>query len=694
MSDAHSTFSLLHRLSQGQLESRTYIDLLFSGFISSKTDDLLSLIRSSGLSPRGRMVSNKKELQEALNDRSWDLVFAQESGRSSFTPADIAQQLRETNRDIPIVQLMDTVTDKEQEAAVQQGIAYLLSTKSEGLILARTLQLFEQQKMRRRLHQLELGIEQISQLNRRLVDESELAIAYLEERYLKDANPTFRSLFNLNKAGVNEIELSRIFPEKSVRQIDSILKNPTASTTEILTLIDDHGAEFGARVEIFAPTPDRPKMRQIHIDHLALTSDNLLDAQKPQLLDKREFMARLEAQIHEALTGGHDAFLLYFDFKPIPTTTSQTLLQKIRHALSSQLRELTHEHSLTLLDGLSLAMLIAANDREIAKSCAQRVQALINSKQLKLPGGISSLAFSIGITSINDSSPGPMELLQRATQSLRPLNDQFSAQTAFVNPLQHQIEIDDATQELEQAIAEHKLRLFYQPLVPLDAANIEKNFEILVRMHDAQSQTRLPSQFLATLSQSRVMVQMDRWVTETILHELKQRQNELSDTRVFVNLALRTLKSKSFATWLASMLDELGVDGQRIVFEISESDAASNLKDTQALCTALRALGVKICLKHFGCSPSSLKIYAIFKPEYIKIDGSFIEELQPPAASPKALQRLLQAIERKQTRVIAPLIEDAGTLGELYKMGIDLVQGYYLQPPQEEMSYEYFEASD
>lgn len=630
-----------------------------------------------------------------MNDRSWDLIFSTKTERSTVQPAEIAQFLRNAGREIPIIQLEQQPTETDQEHAIQQGIDYLLSRKSEQIILARALKLFEQQKMIRRLHQLELGIEQLSKLNHQLIEDSSLAIVYLEDRHLTDANSAFRSLFNLDKEALRDLSLNRIFTAKSLQQIEATLKTGSSSATEILMLKDDHGAEFGAQVEIFAPTPDKPTMRQMHIDHLALTSKNTkTGTEAQQILTKTEFIAKLETSVQSALMGGHDAFLLYFEFKPLPLTTDKNLLQQLRHALSHRLRELTSEHSLAMLEGLSLAVLIETPDREVAKACAQQVQSLTNSTEFRLPGGISSLGFSIGITAINDSAPAPNELLQRVTQTLRPLTEQFSPQSAFINPLQHQIEIDDATRELEQAIAEHKLRLFYQPLVALDEANIEKNFEILVRMRDGESQTRLPSQFLATLAQSRVMVQMDRWVAETILHELKGRQGKITNTQVFINLARRTLRSSSFTPWLAGLLEELGVDGKLVVFELSESDTASDLKASAHFCSAVRTMGIKICLKHFGCSPSSVKIYKSLHPEYIKIDGSYIEEINTPDKGAGALKRLLLPLDRNHTRVIAPLIEDAGTLSELYRMGIDLVQGYYLQPPQEEMSYEYFENRD
>ena len=187
------------------------------------------------------------------------------------------------------------------------------------------------------------------------------------------------------------------------------------------------------------------------------------------------------------------------------------------------------------------------------------------------------------------------------------------------------------------------------------------------------------------------MVKLDRWVVEQSLLALQRQIGPDRELSIFINLARRTLKSSSFATWFATQLDELSLSGNFITVELSESDVAADMENALRLIEQLRLKGIGICIKHFGCSTSSGKVYAKIKPDFIKIDGAFIEELEYPDRGPKAIRRLLEPIERGRTKVIAPLIEDAAMLPELYRMGFDLVQGYYLQPPQEEMRYEYFE---
>lgn len=695
MPEHHSTFSLLDRLSKSQGEKRTYIDLLFSGFASNVSDGLLSLIRSSGMSPRGRVISSKAELFEALADRSWDLVFCTDSDKSRLHPLDITRVLQSESRDLPVIQLSEAPSFEAQQEAISQGVAFLLPISAQRLIVARTTQLFEQQKLKRRLHLLEIGCEQLTKLNRRYAEESNLAIASVSGSELVEPNASFLELFHVKPERAAHLELQQIFGVESLKALSEPLKSANGTFDDTLTLHTLAGAEFSARVELFAAPPDGPKARTLIIDPLALTSKPTpAEYEAQQQLDQTEFVDILQHHLHRALGGGHDAYLLYFNVRPVPETHDKVLLEQLWQNLYKHLRPIFSEHPLTRLEPLDIAVLIAGFDRIKAKAVAQQIQGCLSNRRLALPAGVSSLALGVGITAINDSSPGPSELLLRAARSVRPLSEQFSHQAVFANPVQHQMELDSATKELEEAIAGHRLKLLYQPLVALDERLTGQNFEVLVRMSSGENQDRLPAQFLASLEHARVMVKLDRWVLERTLHELKQRGSEAENIRVYINLARRTLKSSSFAAWLATLLDELALAGERITLELSESDVAADLDSAQRLCEEVRKEGISICLKHFGCSTSSGKVYARLKPEFVKLDGAFIHELENPERGPRGIQRLLKPIDKAVTRVIAPLIEDASTLTDLYRMGIDLVQGYYLQPPQEEMRYDYFETKE
>lgn len=691
MTQAHSTFSMLDRLSRAQSARRSYVDILFSGFDSAISDGLLSLLRSAGLSPRGHVIHNKLELLEALSERSWDLVFSQASNRSQLSPADIVTCLLEESREISVIQLEADPSSDDQHVAIQQGIAFLLPEHANDLITARTVQLFEHQKERRRLHQLELALEQLSKQNQRLAEDSTLAVATLKDQHLVKANASFEALFQLNPDSENALPLNRIFTSESLLLVESALKNASGSLTESLTLKDKQGEEFSAQVELYPSAPDQPGVRALIVDPISLSvKTSQPQSDRREVLDEAAFMHALETQIQRASGGGQDAFLLYFNLSTNPASSDERLLAELRVTLKRKLTRLSQKHQIGLLDNLDIAILINNSERGIAKSFAQTIQAKLDTQELKLPTGIASLALGVGISPINDSSPTAAELILRAETSVRSIG-QGSSNNAFTNPVQHQLEIDRATKALEDAIANHHLRLLYQPLVSLNEANVERSYEILVRMSDGANADKLPAQFLSSLEHARVMVKLDRWVVEKSLFELQRQIGPQRELRIYINLARRTLKSSSFAPWVSNLMDELGLSGEFIVFEMSESDAAADLESTQSLCDQLRVRGIGICVKHFGCSTSSYKVYSRLQPNFIKIDGAFIEELENSERGFKAINRLLTTVDRQQTKVIAPLIEDAAMLPELYRMGFDLVQGYYLQPPHEEMRYEYFD---
>jgi EAL domain-containing protein (putative c-di-GMP-specific phosphodiesterase class I) len=96
-------------------------------------------------------------------------------------------------------------------------------------------------------------------------------------------------------------------------------------------------------------------------------------------------------------------------------------------------------------------------------------------------------------------------------------------------------------------------------------------------------------------------------------------------------------------------------------------------------------------VKHFGSSPNSHRVFDEVEAKYLKLDGAYIQDLESGELSVPALQQLLIPALSRDRILIAPLVENSYVIGKLFRCGVQLIQGFYLQPPREKMDYDFFE---
>lgn len=689
MSNSSSSYALLHDLANRRAEKHAYIDLLFSGFESTENDSLLSLVRSSGLSPRGRTVDSSDSLMAALADRNWDMLICTEDTDSALSPELIATLLRNQGRDLPIIQFAEQADAEAQLQAIRTGVTHLIEKGAKQLLVTHVLREYQLLTGRRRLHQLEIALEQTEHLTTHLVHHSNLAIAEIDNGKIVATNPSFLSLFSFDDIS-DQPSLDQLSSGEHLAKLKLLVSQGLSHSETSIEFHTQTGGSFHARVELIEVSLPNKRQQQLHIDPYGSLLD---DKEQPfaKIPDQAKMLHAIKDTAQAAFSGGHDAHLFFLSLgnldadenSPTPFSLSKVDLHKVIKLLNAE----TNARLVAHLDSLNFALLFDYSSEDVAKQMAEQIERRLNT--LVLPSLLKRY-ISIGITSVNTNAPKPADLLARAREAALQANHSDIHANFYRDPETRQIEIDSASQQLGEAIRERRLKLMYQPLVQLNEDSQEQNFEILVRMVDNQDRELIPAQFMQSLEHANVMVRLDRWVVENALHAIKLDIERSGNRKLFINIARRTLRSKSFTPWLATQLADLELRGSLLTFALSETDAAADIDYAKVFTKAIRRIGASICIKHFGCSTNSNRVFKLIQPEYIKLDGSFIEELNIGLVSQSDIDELLKPARNGKTQVIAPLIEEISQLGDLYRIGIHMVQGYYLQPPQASMDYEYF----
>jgi EAL domain-containing protein (putative c-di-GMP-specific phosphodiesterase class I) len=129
-----------------------------------------------------------------------------------------------------------------------------------------------------------------------------------------------------------------------------------------------------------------------------------------------------------------------------------------------------------------------------------------------------------------------------------------------------------------------------------------------------------------------------------------------------------------------------------LTFQFREPDAIAYLKQAKALTLGLSELHCKVALSQFGCAINPFNTLKHLHIDFVKIDGSFSQDLSTPE-SQEALKTLLASLHAQAKLTIVPFIESASVLATLWQAGVNYIQGYYLQGPSQSMDYD-FSAGD
>jgi EAL domain-containing protein (putative c-di-GMP-specific phosphodiesterase class I) len=147
-----------------------------------------------------------------------------------------------------------------------------------------------------------------------------------------------------------------------------------------------------------------------------------------------------------------------------------------------------------------------------------------------------------------------------------------------------------------------------------------------------------------------------------------------------VNVSARELREPEFATTVATILQETGLDPAHLIIEVTETAVFDSERAIQAL-RDVHALGIRIALDDFGTGHSSLGLLRTCPVDVIKVDKSFIDDITGPPDKSAIAISLLQIARAMGLTAVAEGVETAAQVHRLYEIGYEFAQGYYFARP-------------
>lgn len=225
-----------------------------------------------------------------------------------------------------------------------------------------------------------------------------------------------------------------------------------------------------------------------------------------------------------------------------------------------------------------------------------------------------------------------------------------------------------------------------QPIMSLTAPYDSLNFEVLLRMREADGRVAPAGPLIAAAEKSGRAGVIDRWVLSTTLSWIENHLESLVNTRfVCMNLSGASLNDERFVQDTLEILSRYTHVASRLCMEITESVALHDLDNTRRFIDQVRAFGVKVALDDFGAGYTSFSYLKELPADVLKIDGNFIVNINAHPANVAIVEAIVNLAANLGMRTIAEWAEDAATIRTLAEIGVDYVQGYAVarsQPPE------------
>ncbi len=409
------------------------------------------------------------------------------------------------------------------------------------------------------------------------------------------------------------------------------------------------------------------------------------------LFNRREFERRVDEALKTAHGSGVGHVVCYLDldrFKAVNDTcghmAGDNMLREVAGLIRQQVRD---SDSVARLGGDEFGMLLIGCPLEKARQIADDVCRAVEDYRFVWRDRIFQIGVSIGLVEIGHESGTVVDALAAADSACYVAKQSrgrvhvYSARDEAVARQRGEIAW---LQRLQQALKDNKFVLHAQPIVSVEGdVHDGPAFEVLLRMQDDAGREIAPGEFLQSAERYKLMPRIDRWVIETAFNALGSGGLRLPDNRsCAINLSGQTIGDSQFLEFVVECLDTTGVAPDSICFELTESSVITNIGHARRFIEVLHGMGCRFALDDFGSGLGSLANLRELSMDYIKIDGSFLRNLDTDSVSQAMVTAMIELARTLDIRVVAEQVENRRSLDAVRDLGVDFVQGYAIGRPR------------
>jgi EAL domain-containing protein (putative c-di-GMP-specific phosphodiesterase class I) len=199
----------------------------------------------------------------------------------------------------------------------------------------------------------------------------------------------------------------------------------------------------------------------------------------------------------------------------------------------------------------------------------------------------------------------------------------------------------------------------------------------------------MPQDFLSAAERIGMSTAIDRWVLYRAIQDVIKSHEQGKHKHFFIKLSAASIKDETLIEWVNFQIKDKNLPENSLIFVIKESVAVTSLKNAKDLASSLKNINCGFVLDDFGSGSNPLQLLEHIDADYIRLDKSFMDDLADNPQSQETIRKITEHTSASGKFTIAQFVKDANSLSLLWGMGVNFIQGYFLQEPQAQMNYDF-----
>ncbi|WP_109125562.1 EAL domain-containing protein [Dyella sp. C11] len=671
------------------------IKILFIEKSVEDAEQIISLLRNSGIAVRPARATSAEQVTAALDELGPDIVLFDPSV-GTLELREVSRMLDGHGRDLSLIALVGQVDNATITELFVNGARSVALRPQPKQLMAVIQREFDALNARRQLRRLEAALRESERRCDALLDSSTDAIAYVHEGMHVRANQAYLETF-----GYTEFDdllglpvLDMIGPndaDEFKNTLKALSKGERQSGAVELQARRADATTFKASVEFAHATFEGEPCLQVVFRRQKVDANVIEQLQRDPvtgLFNRARMLECIDEAVAAATQGTKGQSLLLIEpdnWQSIVAGVGLAKADELLAAFANRVEgQLTAQDTAGLLAEHTVGVLLSTRNDEGIKQWIAGLQQAIAGGIFDLGSRSITITASIGGSLLGERNANTELLLNQASQALRNAQSQGGNRTDLHDPAARE-KADEERERywlgvINQALTQNEFVLYHQQTISLQDAEGEFS-EILLRLNGPQGEV-LPGFFMPIAEKHNLTPAIDRWVLNQAIEHLRARDRIGSPTTFFVKLTSGSLEDKSLLAWLGERLNQAALKHGQLVLEMTESKVVTALRPAQEFVREWQQLGGQFALEQFGSGLNSFQLLNHINADYLKIDRSYMADLPQQQESQKKVAEICRQARELKKQTIAEWVEDAASTSLLFACGVDFVQGNFLQEPQ------------
>jgi multidomain signaling protein FimX len=652
-----------------------------------------SILRRAGHAVHCTWIPALRDLPDALPQINPELLIDVPGPEDDLKSViEVRDQVAAT---VPVILVAEAVDEGVIAGAMTVGARDVVSLANPmrlAAVMGRELRAF---RLQRALNSTLKSAHDARNQLENVLQRSNDAIVQVQEGIVIDANPAWLELFGVEDSLVGQPVMD-LFDEATqpalkgalaaclqgrwndhALKATALLPEGRTMAVEVVLALGDHEGEPSVRLVVPAKPRDEQKLveelsQAVHSDHTT------------GFLHRRELMEALLARLASPSPGGMRSLALVKldNFAAVERDVGATASEDVLMGIAALLKETLYPNEIVGRFGgvRFLALLERGNENDI-QAWGKQLLARVQKHVMRVNDRTVAVTCTVGLSVVPPSAPKldaiVADAIEACAKGVKQGGNQV--QSSGRADVENRVQSYDQVwvKHIKAALMENRFRLAQQPVASLQGDDPEM-WDVLVRMIDPQGKEVLPAEFMAAAERNDLLKNIDRWVVGASLSFAAQRRPQC----LFVRLSKDTARDATFVEWLDGHIRSTRAEPTRVCFQVTEEVAAS-FPQVRILAAGLRQRGFRFALESFGSGRDPQSLLGSLPLDFVKIDGALVQGLARDSQLQQRVRGLVESATKRTIHTIAERVEDANTMAVLWQLGVQYIQGYFVNAPEE-----------